>query len=260
VDAGRLFEGKSLTRTIRAIVVAGMLLGPAAQAALGAPPQAVDAAAALRQLTPKPLAKRAAVAIYTFRSEVQEVGARGATDMFITALTASGQFRVVERARLADGVAREKQLNGAGMTSGNTAQRRLRGAQYVFEGAVTEANVAENSSQHGLNIGGMTFGGGSSRDSIAVDVRILDADSGDVLDAVNVSLPINSSNSSVSGTAALVGTIASMTGHSVNPLTPDLSTQSSQRDGVDKVVRAAIDSAVLQLIQRLNLSVDSSTQ
>ena len=232
------------------------LAGPCAQAATGS----TDPGTALKQLTPKPLAKRVAVAIYAFRSEVPEVGVRGATDMFVTALTQSGQFRVVERSRLNDGVGKEKQLNAAGMTSSNTAQRQLRGAQYLFEGAITEASVGEKSSQSGLNIGGMTIGGGSTSDSIAVDVRILDADTSDVLDAVNVRLPIKSSNSNISGTAALMGTIAAMKGRTVSPLTPDLSSQSSQRDGVDKVVRAAIETAVLKLIKRLDLSTDTITQ
>jgi len=39
-----------------------------------------------------------------FRSSVGEITARGSTDMFTTALIQSGQFRVVERSRLNDGV------------------------------------------------------------------------------------------------------------------------------------------------------------
>jgi curli biogenesis system outer membrane secretion channel CsgG len=91
-------------------------------------------------------------------------------------------------------------------------------------------------------------------------VRIIDADTSDVLDAVSVRRPIKSSTSNVSGTAALMGTIASMKGRTASPLTPDLSTQSSQREGVDKVVRAAIETAVLQLIKRLDLSTDTVAQ
>jgi curli biogenesis system outer membrane secretion channel CsgG len=239
-----------------------LILSLALLPACAAPPQdaPADPGAALKQFTPKPLAKRVAVAIYAFRSEVPEVGVRGATDMFVTALTQSGQFRVVERSRLNDGVGKEKQLNAAGMTSGSTAQRKLRGAQYLFEGSITEANAGEKSRQSGLNIGGMTIGGGSTSDSIAVDVRIIDADTSDVLDAVSVRRPIKSSTSNVSGTAALMGTIASMKGRTASPLTPDLSTQSSQREGVDKVVRAAIETAVLQLIKRLDLSTDTVAQ
>ena len=144
-------------------------------------------------------------------------------------------------------------MNGAGMTTGSSAEHQLRGAQYLFEGAVTEANAGENSKQGGINIGGLQLGGGRSHDSVAVDVRILDADTGDVLDAVNVRLPLKNSSGDISGTAALAGTLASMSGRNVNALTPDVSAQSSKRDGVDQVVRTAIETAVLQLVKRIDL-------
>lgn len=247
-------------RWILAATAAATLLGPVAGSASAgnAPPAVKDPSAELAKLTPKPLNKRVPVAIYAFRSEVGEVSAGGATDMFMTALIKSSQFRVVERARLNDGVVQEKKMNGAGMTTGSSAQHQLRGAQYIFEGAVTEANASESSNEGGINIGGLQLGGSKSRDSIAVDVRILDADSGDVLDAVNVSLPIKSSSAGVSGVAALADTVASMSGRSTSPLTPDVNVQHSQREGVDKVVRAAIETAVLELVKRVDLSADDA--
>jgi curli biogenesis system outer membrane secretion channel CsgG len=182
----------------------------------------------------------------------------GATDMFMTALIKSGQFRVVERARLNEGVVQEKRLNGSNMTTGSTAEKKLRGAQYLFEGAVTEANAGQDAKQGGISVGGLSFGGGGSKDSIAVDVRILDADTGDVLDSVAVKVPVKSSNLGVSGTAALAQTLASMRGQSANPLTPDVNLQKSHRDGVDETVRAAIETAVLQLVKRVELPADAN--
>ena len=238
------------TRYLVTIALLNAFWAAAALSAAGAPAQ--DPSAELQHLTPKPLAERPAVAIYQFRSEVQEVSAGGATDMFVTALIRSSQFRVVDRSRINDGVVQEKKMNAAGMTTGATAQQQLRGAQFIFEGAVTEANAGESAKQGGINIGGLQLGGGKSRDSIAVDVRVLDADTGDVLDSVSVSLPIKGSNTGISGTAALAETVASLHGRDVSPFTPDVSAQSSQREGVDKVVRTAIESAVLQLIKRID--------
>ena len=53
---------------------------------------------------PRKQGERVAVTIYEFRSSVNEVNGRAATDMFKTALVQSGQFRVVQRARLNEGV------------------------------------------------------------------------------------------------------------------------------------------------------------
>jgi curli biogenesis system outer membrane secretion channel CsgG len=248
---------KSLTPVT--LVLTAFLATCALPALADKTPDEPDPVAALEKLTPKPLNQRVAVSIYGFRSEVQSVPDSGATDMFMTALIKSGQFRVVERARLNEGVVQEKRMNAAAMTTGNTAEKKLRGAQYLFEGAVTEANAGGDNKQGGISIGGLTFGGGKSKDSISVDVRILDAESGDVLDSVSVKVPVKGSNVSVGGTAAFAQTLASMHGGSANALTPDVNLQKSHQDGLDETVRAAIDTAVLQLVKRVELPTDANS-
>jgi curli biogenesis system outer membrane secretion channel CsgG len=51
---------------------------------------------------------RIPVAIYEMRSSVSEIQARAATDMFTTALVKTKKFRVMERQRIGDGVAKER--------------------------------------------------------------------------------------------------------------------------------------------------------
>lgn len=240
-------------------VLVALLAICASLAQAGKTPDPPDPEAALEKLQPKPLNQRVPVGIYAFRSEVQSIPDSGATDMFMTALVKSGQFRVVERARLNEGVVQEKRMNAASMTTGNTAEKKLRGAQYLFEGAVTEANAGQDAKQGGISIGGLTLGGGGSKDTVAVDVRILDADTGDVLDSVTVKLPVKGSEAGISGTAALAQTLASMHGSSANPLTPDVNLQKSHHDGVDEAVRAAIDTAVLQLVKRVALPAEGAS-
>src|SRR5580658_3875446 len=202
------------------------------------------AGSALEARPHKPREHRLAVHIYEFHRVSPDLSVTVATDMFTAALVKSGQFRVVERQRLMQGVVYEKQLNAAGQTSGDTAQKQLRGARYIFEGTVTEANASENQRQTGVSIGGLTLGGGKNKDRIAIDVRILDAESGDVLDSVSVSKALHDSSVGVGGTAALAGTLASMSGHSANPLTPDVNYQSSRKESIDKALRACIETAV----------------
>jgi curli biogenesis system outer membrane secretion channel CsgG len=215
----------------------------------------VDEAAtakALESLTPVPLEQRVPVTIYEFHSGAQSVSVTAATDIFTTALVKSAQFRVVERQRLNQGVIYEKQLNAAGQTTGNVAQKQLRGARYIFEGTVSEANASEDQHQGGISVGGMNLGGGTNKDTIAVDVRILDAESGDVLDSVTVRRALKGSTTSVSGAASLLSTIASMHGHAVNPLTPDVNYQGSHQESVDRALRACIEASVLEIVKRVN--------
>ena len=116
--------------------------------------------------------------IFEFRSSLPNVSGRAATDMFKTALVRNGRFQVVERSRLNEGVLREKQLNAGGFTTGDVAQQQLRGARYVFEGIVSEANAAEKQKSASIAIAGISVGGASITDSIAIDVRIIDAANG----------------------------------------------------------------------------------
>lgn len=205
----------------------------------------------LEALPRKPLAQRLAVTIYQFRSAMQEVTPLAATDMFTTALIESGQFRVLERAQIDANVMREKQMNAAGQTAGTVAHTQLHGAQYIFEGTISEANGGQRANQGGISIGGLSLGGGRNKDSLAIDVRIIDAASGDVLDSIAVSKIIKSSSESVGGTAAFASTVASMMGKRANPLTPDVNYQGARKEGVDKALRSCIEAAVLELIKRL---------
>ncbi len=210
-------------------------------------------ASVLDNLAPKPLNQRVAVAIYEFRSQVSEITASTATDMFTTALVKSRQFRVVERNRLNEGVGQEKRINAAGQTTGTTAQKALRGAQYLFEGAVTEANSGVDSHQGGINIGGLQLGGSKNKDVISIDVRILDADTGDVLDSVTIARPVKAVSASISGTAALASTIAAAHGGVASAYTPDVSVQSARQAGIDATLRGCIEDAVLELAKRVDL-------
>jgi curli biogenesis system outer membrane secretion channel CsgG len=206
----------------------------------------------LAALPRAPLEARVPVTIYEFHTGVPDVSVVTATDMFTTALVESGQFRVVERQRLNQGVLYEKQLNAAGQTTGDTAQKQLRGARYVFEGTVSESNAGQDQKQGTINVGGLNLGHGDNKDMIAVDVRILDADTGDVLDSVSVRKALSSSNVAVSGTGALLNTLASLRGRAANPLTPDVDYQGGHKASVDEALRACIEASVLAVVKHIN--------
>jgi curli biogenesis system outer membrane secretion channel CsgG len=244
--------------SISLVAVSGQL--QASNSSDGADPviQESKTSKALESLPPKPFEQRVPVTIYEFHSGVPSVSVGAATDMFTTALIRCGQFRVVERQRLSQDVVREKQLNAAGQSDGDSAQKQLHGARYIFEGTVSEANASENQKQGGVNIGGLSLGGGHSHDTIGVDVRIVDADTGDVLDSISVTKQLSDSSAGIGGTAALVSTLASLRGRVANPLTPDVNYQSSHQESVDKALRDCIEASVLALIKRVNLGGGTS--
>lgn len=216
--------------------------------AAGPQSDASDGAQALKKL-PNKQGERVAVSIYEFRSSVTEISARGTTDIFKTALVQSGKFRVVERARLNEGVMREKQLNASALSSGNTARQKLRGASYIFEGSITEANPSESQHSGSFGIGGASINGGGNRDFIGIDVRIVDAANGDVIDAISVRKAINSTSSGISGVGYLIGGVLAREGKST-ALVPDLNVQQQRKESLDAALRAAVNEAVNELAKR----------
>jgi curli biogenesis system outer membrane secretion channel CsgG len=214
----------------------------------------VDAAAgtqALKQL-PRKQGELVAVSIYEFRSTVSEIAARGATDFFKTALVQSGQFRVVERSRLNEGVIREKQLNSSGLTSGKSATEVLTAAKYIFEGAITEANAGETQRAGAVRIGGAEIGGSSNRDVIGIDVRVVDVGTSEVVGVVTVKKAVNSDSSNVSGLGNLIGSVLSRSGKNT-AYVPDVQLQQQRKESLDGALRAAIDEAVIELSRRFAL-------
>ncbi len=237
-------------RTCSAVVAALLCIGwPATVTAQSN--ARVDDSASSRELAriKRAPGARTAVAIYEFRSAVPEIQVAAAQEMFVTALMKSGAFAVAERQRLNDGVMRERQLNTSGITGGPAAGQ-VAAARYIFEVVVSEANRGTSESAQSVNIGGMTVGGGKSADAIGLDVRIVDVQTGLVVDAVNTVKTIEASNSNVSGVGNLLGALRGMSGKTM-PMTLDVESRSSRREGVDRALRACIEVAVAELARRL---------
>jgi curli biogenesis system outer membrane secretion channel CsgG len=230
------------------LVMAALAAGCATPRAEPARADTAASTQAIKKL-PRKQGERVAVSIYEFRSSISDVSARGASDMFKTALVQSGQFTVVERSRLNEGVLREKQLNQAGASTGKSGQTPLRGAAYLFEGTVTEANASEAQRSTSFGLAGAQIGSGSNRDAIVIDVRIIDAGNGDVLDAISVRKTARTESSQVAGIGALLGTVLASRGKSTTYV-PDVQSQSQTREGVDAALRDAINQAVLELSKR----------
>lgn len=236
----------------RAALIASFFAATAAWAAQPprhASPPAPAATPAPSTAPAAPHDARPMVAIYEFRSGVSEIAARAATDMFVTALVQSGRFHVMERSRLNEGVVREKQLNASGATTGDIGSTQLHGVRYLFEGTLSEANASQDQHAGGVSIGGMEIGSGRNRDAIAIDVRVLDASTGEIMDVITVHRTIDATQSSFSGVGNLISAAASMHGGGL-PIVPDVHVQDQHRESVDGAVRTAIEEAVAKLGER----------
>ena len=192
---------------------------------------------------------RTTVAIYELRSAVPEVPVGAATEMFVTALIKSGGFAVAERQRLNEGVMRERALQQGGVSNAPAASQ-VAGARYVFEVVISEANRGANDSANNVRIGGMTVGGGKSADAIGLDVRIVDVQSGLVVDAVNTVKTIEASTTNVSGVGNLLGSLRGLQGKTMK-VDVDADHRSSRKESVDRALRACIEVAVAELARRL---------
>ncbi len=236
----------------RQLLVAACLVPLGAGCAQAPSAARVDDSSSARELraVPRRAGTRPVVTIYEFRSAVPEVAPGAAQEMFVTALIKSGAFAVAERQRLAAGVMRERQLAAQGVSSGG-ATGQVAAARYVFEVVVSEANAGASESARGVDIGGMRVQTGSAADSIGMDVRIVDANTGLVVDAVNVVKKIEASSTSVTGVGNLLQRLSGMRGKDL-PLPLDAESRSSRKEGVDRALRSCIEVAVAELARRLN--------
>lgn len=107
---------------------------------------------------------------------------QGATEMLITALIRSRQFEVLDRADFSNFmteqnlVSNDRVVKGEGPSIG-----ALTGAEYVISGAVTEYQIDKNTGGIGLRIAGK---GGQTEYAVAscaIDLRITDTSSGEVV-------------------------------------------------------------------------------
>ena len=212
----------------------------------GSDPKLDDSATTKKlQSLPKVQGDKKVVTIYEFRSSVSEVSGAAATDMFTTALIKSGSFAVAERHRLNQGVAFEKQLNAQGQTTGSAARSQLKGADFIFEGTVLEANAQESKTGLGGVFKGLGLETSGDTATIGVDVRVVSSATGEVLDSVNVRKPIKSGGFSVSGVGAFAQKMTKK-----NLQGADVGVAHEGREGVDEALRACIEEAVYQLVKR----------
>lgn len=129
---------------------------------------------------------RSVVAVLDFTNDTQaawwksDVG-RELGGMLANELVSTGAFKVVERQKL-DSVLGEQDLGASGRVSKSSAAKmgKITGAQFLITGKV--AAYEENTSGTGGGIGfkGISIGGKKNKAYLAIDIRVVNATTGEV--------------------------------------------------------------------------------
>jgi curli biogenesis system outer membrane secretion channel CsgG len=109
-------------------------------------------------------------------------GAHAAQDVFVTELVKSGKFRVIDREQLA-ALLQERNMSLDGDIDPATAVQagKLLGCQYFLTGAVTEYG-STGTEAHGRGVGGLPgFSGGKRTFVAAMNARIIDTTTGEIV-------------------------------------------------------------------------------
>ncbi len=127
-------------------------------------------------------------------------GAEAAQDVFVTELVKSGKFRVVEREQL-EALMQEKGLTLSGDVDPKSAIKvgKLLGVNYLLTGSVTEYGITEKGA-HGSGIGGLPgFSVGKKTFVAAMNARLIDTSTGEIMWADEARAEESSSKVSVGG-------------------------------------------------------------
>ncbi len=109
----------------------------------------------------------------------------GVTDMIITELVKSGQYRVLEREQI-NALLAEQDLGASGIVTPESAARmgQMLGVEIVVFGAVTEFGYKRDDT--GVRVKGTNLGLGKQSAVAAIDIRLVNASTGEILTAENV--------------------------------------------------------------------------
>jgi curli biogenesis system outer membrane secretion channel CsgG len=105
-------------------------------------------------------------------------------DMLASELASTKAFQVLERREI-DAVLGEQDLGASGRISNSTRAKigKIKGAKYLVAGTVSSYEEDTSGSGGGLSIGGFSIGGKKDKAYIAVDLKVIDTETGEIVDA-----------------------------------------------------------------------------
>lgn len=159
----------------------------------------------------------------------------GMADMLVTALTNSGRFVVLDRQNLED-IQKEQALTKTPDFDQKSAIEagKLLGAQVIVRGAVTELNVKKSGSGVGGLVGDTVgFSQAKSEATVGIDLKIVDATTGEVIQSVKATGKVTSKTQSFT----------------LNSSDIKLGAASFESSVLGEAVRKAIEDAVAKVVK-----------
>ncbi|NTU45402.1 MAG: penicillin-binding protein activator LpoB [Chlorobiaceae bacterium] len=119
-------------------------------------------------------------------------------DMLIAELASTNSFRVLERKEL-DAVIQEQDLGASGRVNPKTRSKlgNITGAKYLVAATVSAFEQNTSGSGGGLSFGGISLGGKQDKAYMAVDLKVIEVETGEIYDARTVEATSKSSGLSL---------------------------------------------------------------
>lgn len=112
---------------------------------------------------------------------------RQLADVLSNELSATGGFKVIERQKIGAVLAEQDLAASYRMRPGSSPHTgNITGAQYLVTGSVAAYTEDTTNTGGGLNIKGFRIGGGKSEAYVAIDLRVIDAETSEVVYARTV--------------------------------------------------------------------------
>jgi len=128
------------------------------------------------------------------------------SDMLTNELASTKKFRLVER-REVDKVINELQFGESGLVDPSTKSKlgKIKGAQYLVTATVTSFEESTSKKGGGLNFMGIGLGAGSAKAYIAVDLKVIEVETSEVIETRTIEATSESTSHSISGSFMGIG-------------------------------------------------------
>ena len=169
---------------------------------------------------------------------VSSVVTQGATEMLITALQRSRQFAVLDRVRFGDLMNEQNLISSSRVAPGQGPELgALSGANYMITGSITEYQVSKETGGIGLVIAGKGGSAEYAKASVALDIRVTNLTTGEVVWAESLKGEIIGEKIGVQ--------LFSFLGKNI----VEFETGQGKQQVINLVVRTLLEEAVFKLVQ-----------
>ena len=126
-------------------------------------------------------------------------------DMLINELASSKVFQILERKELGS-VRSEQRLGESGLVDSSTKSKlgKIKRAKYLVSATVSAFEESTADSGGGLNYRGFPFGEEQKKAYLAIDLKVIDAETGEIVDSRTIEVNTTSGSMRVSGPSGLV--------------------------------------------------------